>query len=725
MAKIDTRVPSAGHMTLAARSVALLGLLALWPGALSGQEDESPLIVRSISFSGNHAIDDLTLKSFIGTSESSAFARWATVRWIGLGAKRYFNETEFRTDVLRIAAIYRATGYREVVVDTVVRRKDGAVNIKFIIDEGRPVRVTSLQISGLDNIISERAVLRKLVLKLGRPFNLPLLQASVDTIRATLRDRGYPFPEVFQNFYAVLEEYSADVSFEVLPGRKATIAAVEIVGTREIDEIVVRRALLVKPGDLYSERKLLDSRLALYRTNLFNFVSIGLTDSVPSTLGDSTVTVRVRVTEGALRRIRLGVGYGTIDCFRSLTGWTVRDFLGDGRTLDLSARASKLGVASPLDGNLENGICAGLKDEDASRLKLNFNLTASLREPFFFSRKLSATVAFTGERHSEFNAFLRESVGGNFAVTWLTPANIPITASYSLATRKTEADPATFCSFLNVCREEDTRVFQEFRRRSVLELTLLWDRSDSPLDPTRGTRLTGDFRYASTVIGSDELIQFARGVVEFASYHPVARRSVFAWRVRVGSLVSPKNFSNNTTRFTPPEDRFYGGGPNSVRGFGQNELGSIVRVLDAGSVDTTVVNGDTTLTISEGSVIRTSATGGNQLFFANAELRFPMPGFSGRLFGAIFADAGQVYDRGVEDENLADIRITPGVGLRIGTPLGPMRLDVAYNPYDPRESTLFSDVDDNGQLEAAILNFGPKPSFVDRLRLHFSVGQAF
>ena len=100
-------------MTLAARSIALLALLALWPGALSGQQDDSPLIVRGVSFSGNHAIDDLTLKSFIGTSESSAFARWATVRWVGLGAKRYFNETEFRRDVERIATIYRATGYRD------------------------------------------------------------------------------------------------------------------------------------------------------------------------------------------------------------------------------------------------------------------------------------------------------------------------------------------------------------------------------------------------------------------------------------------------------------------------------------------------------------------------------------------------------------------------------------------------------------------------------------
>ncbi|MFQ5704140.1 MAG: outer membrane protein assembly factor [Gemmatimonadales bacterium] len=679
--------------------------------------------MRGLSFSGNHAIDDLTLKASIGTSESALFARWPTLRWIGLGAKRYFDETEFRRDVFRITAVYRASGYREAVVDTVVRRENGAAYIKFIIDEGRPVRVTSLRVTGLGDIIPERSVVGKLPLKIGRPFNLALLQASVDTIRTVLRNRGYPFPEVLQNFNARLAQYSADVTFEALPGRRATIASVEIVGARNIDEAVIRRALAVKAGDLYSERKLLESRLALYRTNLFNFVGVELTDSLPSTTADSSVTVRVRVTEGSLRRIRFGAGYGTIDCFRTLAGWTAFDFLGDGRTLDISARTSKLGVASPLDGNLENGVCAGLKDEDPSRLKLNFNVTTSLREPFFFSRKLSATVSFTGERHSEFQAFLRESVGGRFAVTWLAAPNIPVTTSYALSGGKTDADPATFCSFLNVCQVEDTRVFQKFRRRSMLELTVVWDRSDSPLDPTRGTRLTGDFRYASTAIGSDELIQFVRGVVEFASYHRVARRTVLAWRVRVGSLGAPKNLETGRV-FVPPEDRFYGGGPNSVRGFGQNELGSIVRVLDTVFVDTNFTNGGRDTIVAADSIIRTSATGGNQLFFANVELRFPLPALSGRLFGAIFADAGQVYERGGEDVNFADMRITPGVGLRLATPLGPVRLDIAYNPYEARRSPLFREVN-RKELVVAIPDYVPRRTFLDRLRLHFSVGQAF
>ncbi len=711
------------------RLLTLLGVLALWPQALWGQdEDPRGLVVRGLSFSGNHAIDDFTLRISIGTSESSTFARWPILRWMGLGQKRFFDETEFRRDVLRILLLYRQIGFREVGVDTIVRRSSGDVYIQFLIEEGEPVRVTSLGISGIEGIVAERAVVRELPLRVGDPFNLLLLQASVDTIGTMLRNRGYPFPEVFTELDVIVADHTAKVSLQVLPGSRAIVAAVEVSGTDEIDESVILRAVSVRPGQLFSERELERSRLDLYRMSLFNFVSVGLADSIPSESDDTTVTVRVRVAEAALRRLRLGVGYGTIDCFRTLGAWTVHDFLGGGRTFDLSTRLSKIGVASPVDGGFENNVCGALDEEDELRLKLNFNATASLREPFFLSRRTSAAVSFTAERHSEFQAFVRQSVGGELSVTWRTPIDIPIVVSYALSSAKTDADPASFCSFLNVCRVEDTEVFTERRYRSMAGLSFVWDRSDSRLDPTRGSRLTGELSHASTFIGSDSLIQFTRGVVEFASYHRVARRSVFAWRVRLGAVGSPTlNLAGGGRRFVPPEDRLYGGGPNSVRGFGQNELGPIVHVLDTVLADEGAMLPD--------SIIRRSAVGGNRLLFANAELRFPLPVFSRRVFGAVFVDAGQVFESGVQvfesgvgDEGLTDIRVTPGVGLRIATPLGPMRLDIAYNGYKPRSSPLYRTVkvaEEEGELVLVNPLYVPERGFFGRFRIHFSVGQAF
>ena len=684
-------------------------LLAGLSGGLTAQDVErNELVVRELSFHGNRAIDDLVLRASIATTHSSVFARSPFLRWTGLGEKRYFNETQFRTDVFRIMALYGRSGYREVHVDTLVRRSNGDVYVSFFIDEGEPVRVESLTVSGLEGIIDSETVVQTLPLRQGDPFNLLLLQASVDSIETILGNEGYPFPEVFQNFNVDLENHAAQVSWEVVPGDAAVFGEVEVTGTNEVSEGVVRRALSFKPGQPYREQKLRQSQADIYRLNLFNFVGIGLADSLPPEPEDSSVAVSVRVTEANLRRVRLGGGYGTIDCFRVLGAWTIFDFLGGGRTLDLAARFSKIGVGDPIDLGLTNGICLGLRDEDTSRLKLNYNLAVSLREPFFLSRRTSAGITFGAERYTEYQAYLQEYIGAEVSVTWRIPGEIPLTGSYQLSQAKTEADPATFCEFLDVCLVEDTRIFQQRRPRATLGWGVVFDRTDSPTAALRGIRITGEFRHASDNIGSDSLIQFTRGIGEFASFHQLGQRSVFAWRVRIGAVAPLK------TTYVSPEDRLYGGGPNSVRGYGRNELGPLVRVLER--IETSGERVD--------SIIRRSATGGDRLLIITSEVRFPLPSFGQRIAGAVFLDAGQVIDHGKSSERLTDLKITPGIGFRVATALGPMRLDVGFNPYEPRASVLY--VEEDGLLVSVDDNYTPRvEGFLSRLRLHFSVGHAF
>ncbi|MGD2134969.1 MAG: outer membrane protein assembly factor, partial [Gemmatimonadales bacterium] len=377
-----------------------------------------------------------------------------------------------------------------------------------------------------------------------------------------------------------------------------------------------------------------------------------------------------------------------------------------------------------LAAGFETTVCPALADEDTSRLKLNYNVSATLREPFFFSRRTSAALTIFGERRSEFDAYIRRAVGGDASVTLRTGWNIPVTLSYRLSYGSTRAEPATFCAFLNICRVEDTRTFTENIVRATLALSSVWDRRNSTLNPSQGTLISAELRHASTLIGSDTLSQFNKGTLDFASYHPVGRRAVFSWRVKLGTIVAPEiALSGQDPSFIPPEERFYAGGPTTVRGFAQNELGPVVRVLDSRSTDSVTVTrvggADTTLV----GDLRTSPVGGNDLIVANVELRFPLPGFSGRLSGAVFVDAGQLRTRGSELVDLTGFRITPGGGLRILSPLGPMRLDVAINPYDAQESLIY--VEDAGQLTALDGSFRPKRSFLGRVRLHFSVGQAF
>jgi outer membrane protein insertion porin family/translocation and assembly module TamA len=146
----------------------------------------------------------------------------------------------------------------------------------------------------------------------------------------------------------------------------------------------------------------------------------------------------------------------------------------------------------------------------------------------------------------------------------------------------------------------------------------------------------------------------------------------------------------------------------------------------------------------------------------NIEVRL-RPGGPGSIIQLVgFLDAGALWQRGATTDDLrfAGIALTPGIGVRAFTPVGPVRLDIGYNPYAPRAGTAYRDtplglasaplycvspgntlkvtgagaVDASGnpippvqEAGACPATFAPAPpgNFFDRLVLHFSIGQAF
>jgi outer membrane protein assembly factor BamA len=97
----------------------------------------------------------------------------------------------------------------------------------------------------------------------------------------------------------------------------------------------------------------------------------------------------------------------------------------------------------------------------------------------------------------------------------------------------------------------------------------------------------------------------------------------------------------------------------------------------------------------------------------------PSPIFGSRLRLAAFVDAGGAWQRGDGDPV---IRVTPGIGLRVATPLGPARLDMAYNPYRLQAGPLFQ-FDQDGELSPVQEEFVLDRD--GRLTFHFAVGQPF
>lgn len=704
--------------------MALLAAVTLAASAvpLAAQTDQR--VVRGLSFEGNHAIDDYTLSSAIATSPSAWLARVGWVRWLGLGEKRYLDEIEFRRDVVRLLLLYRQSGFMRVQIDTTVKRTDDAAWITFHITEGPPLVVTRLTITGVDGVLDTAALRGKLPLKVGEPFNRFFLQASADTIVARLQNAGHPAAEVLRNFDANVDSLTATVELDAQPGSYARIGAVRVAGLNLVDTSTVLHAIPVRVGDAFRLDQIYESQRSLYGLGLFSSANVSLADSVGP--DDSLVDVSVRVTEGPRHAIRSGLGYGSVDCIRAQAGWSALDFAGGGRTFDLSGNLSKLGVGYPANLGFEKNLCGYAKNDFTSDT-LNYSLSATLFQPFFLSPRNTASLTLLGERRSEYNVYVRQDVGFNAGVVFNAHRDVPVSVGYAFSVGRTAAQPASYCALFRVCAAADQAFLSNTRRFAAVTATAVRDQVNSVLDPSQGSRFTFTVSHASRLVGSDPFYEFNRGELEYSQYFPIGRTGVFAWRVRGGAILPQRiTLSGQSAQFVPPEQRFYAGGPNSVRGYGRNELGPTGYVVTdtskGGATGYQVAGGDTLY-----QTLQSAPLGGNAVFVMNAELRFATPVFPDRMRVAFFADWGQVWERGDSLAAVSGLRFTPGLGLRFTTPLGPVRLDAAYQGHGTEAGALYFLDTKTHTLSVYRKRYQPPTpsSFWSRWFLQFAVGQAF
>jgi outer membrane protein insertion porin family len=692
------------------RSIVLfLAILAVPSVAVT---QTAPPMVRSLSFEGNRAIDDLTISTQIATSNSSFFATNSLLSWVGLGSKRYFSEVDFRGDVRRIKLLYQASGYMSVQVDTVVTRSADGVALTFRITEGQPVLVTDFTILGLEGVSDRERILRDLPLEVGDPFSRYAMVAATDTITNRLSNTGYPSATITTEFQSDTIRRVAQVTVVVDPGTRALFGPMRVVGATEVDTSFIRSLASTRPGEVFRLDALYRAQRVLYGTELFSYATVRI-DTTQFVVGDSVVPVVATVVEGRAHSASGSAGYATNDCFRGGAGWTARNFLRTGRAVSLTGRLSKIGVGTPLDFGAEESICSSLKADTVGSREVNYGLEASILRNGFLSPDNLLALSLFAERRSEYTVYQREEVGVGVSLTRETSRRIPITISYQLSYGATEANPVSFCQFFNACIAADVVRLRERRISSKLSLAISRQRVNNLLEPSRGSILSAEATISSKLIGSPELEQFTRLVGDARVYLPVSRSVVLAGHLRGGIIFAPKiNLASGSANFVPPVQRFYAGGPNDVRGYDRNEMGPVVYVVPRDSVV-----GGVEPDFSP-SAARVAATGGDRLAVANLELRFPSPVFGSRLRFVTFVDAGALWS----GQGTGRLRVTPGFGTRFASPLGPVRFDFGYNSYQLEPGPVFTNTVDGDLVQI-------DEGFVrDRRQdwtIHFSIGHAF
>ncbi len=271
--------------------------------------------------------------------------------------------------------------------------------------------------------------------------------------------------------------------------------------------------------------------------------------------------------------------------------------------------------------------------------------SASLRwiQPQFFGKKSSITLNPFIMRNSE-PGYDTRTLGLNVPVTYNFNPRLTSTLTYYFEKVQQFLEPGDASQ---VDMENDKFLYD----KSGMQLSTIFNNSKPMFSPTKGMNITAGYKYNGYILGGN--FSYHRVWADFRNYQKIGD-VVLAYRVMAGGV-----HSGDSTGFIPVEDRFYSGGSNSIRGWNRSELGPK----------------------------RESGTpiGGKSVFEANIEARHHL---FWRLSGVVFIDAGNVWRNSFEYkfDNLA---YAVGGGLRVETPIGPIRFDIGFPVWNEKKSPQF------------------------------------
>ncbi|MDQ3555669.1 MAG: BamA/TamA family outer membrane protein [Gemmatimonadota bacterium] len=678
--------------------------------------------VERVEFVGDLLIPEDSLREVTITRASRCRILFIPICIGGLGRDRYFLELEaLGRDVVRQQLVYRDQGYYgSRILPAVDPVGENRVRVRFAVEPGDLVTLRSLEVEGTEEIVPPDELERRLRLRVDEPFRRIDFLASADTIQAEMLRRGFAYSQVLRNYQLDTIADIADVQYQAVPGPLVRVDTIVFLGGERLGERTARRQLTFRRGDVLRNAELERSQRNLYDLGIVSFATVELApEELQRDTTPANATVLVRLLEAPQFLVDATAGYGTLDCLRAGVRRVNRNFLGGARRLELSAAASKIGVGAPLAFGLEGGVCSQLQGDRFSDT-VNYRVAADFEQPDLFGTRTSGLLNVRTERVSELRTYVRVATGAQAALIREVLPQTLVTTTLSAERGRTDAPAIFFCFALDQCTEEDIAPLRRFRWSNSLNVSTVRNRARVVGGlPTGGYQARSSAEWATELLGSDD--RYLRLLAEGSVYREVRPGWTLGARLLGGTF--PQGRVGDPDSYIPPERRFYLGGPNSVRGYGQNQLGPVAYVAE---IDTVKLAAGEPLEEALQNT-RASALGGTSSVLGSVELQIPSPFLPQFLRVAAFADAGLIRARGSDYADVP-LRVTPGAGIRLVTPVGPIRLDAAYNPWGLAEGPLYviDPRDPQGRLTLVRRDFRrPLDGFFDRVRLHIAVGQAF
>jgi outer membrane protein insertion porin family len=580
-------------------------------------------VVKTIRFVGNTVIKSNRLRREMKTKQNNILGFLT-------GAGR-LNNQQLDSDVQKIKELYQDNGYADVQVTDVKidRLNNKYVAITIYINEGQQYHVGTVTITGL-HVVTEANFRKVIKVTEGKIFSPQKLQKDIKAVEDAYGVAGYADAKV--NVETTPGgPATVNLSYKVDEGIQSFVEHINISGNSRTKDKVIRREIVLSPGDVFDTVRVDISKKRLEGLQYFERVDTYASDTAVPGRKDLNVVVQEKRTGN----LNFGLGFSTTDGLLGfgelsqgnfdITNW--RTFTGGGQKF--RARV-QLGTQTK-------------------------NASVELTEPYFLDQRLAVGGRLFFDEYNYYSDVYNQRDYG-FDINARKPITNFLSVKLDYTIQKIQIyDIQT--SSISPELLDLIRLGDENNLESRATLGFTYDTRDSAFLTRKGTRVDLSTYTAGGFLGGT--VQVYGLDVDVSQYFHLPYDTILLLNGEVASVV---NWNSSPNTIVPVFDRLYTGGANTLRGF---------RFRDVGPKD------------FEGDPV-----GGNTLVRYTIEYTIPI---IERVRFAVFYDAGYVNPG---SWSFSPQKVVPpgappgkfsggfnqdiGVGVRLDLPIGPIRLDYGY-----------------------------------------------
>ena len=554
--------------------------------------------VKTVSILGAEIVKESLILSAMRMKKSTIFS------------SQEFDSRILRLDAISVKTLYISNGFLEVSVEDSTRIVDGKVHIFLKISEGKQYFLRSVEIQG-NQTITDKTINKILEFIPKKPYDPVTANKNLSLVRQEYEQYGKLFSSIM-----ITDKIgdSVNVQLQVEEGPDVYIDTFFIEGLQNLGEDNVTREIAFKSGDLYKKEEIDLTKRRILQTGVFSYAGI---TPLPVAGSDTTVNVLIELRQFTPKQWSSEGGYFPIEYYRG-----VEPIPGIGGEIEWRNRS----LSRSTTNFSTRVIVQGLLSEDYLYLIYpKFGMDMDFSNQWFLERRIPTKIRLFYETFT--------NLGQEGSLSPVMRYGLQLTSHKkfdNFSFIETGLNWEQFIGFENDQQEIEQRTF---KLRGFL------DKSDDPLYPYNGYRLTGEVSQTGGILGGTrDYVKIDLGINKYNQIH---KKIVLAGRLKYGMIFGWEG-SYNDVQY----EKFYLGGSSSLRGWD---------MLKFKVDENDMPNGD---------IIR---------LMMNWEIRFPLFWILG---GELFIDGGYLTDS-FRNQSIDQIEWDGGFGITLMTPLVPLRLDFA------------------------------------------------